>query len=318
MAGRVESLLEFIERAIWNDITNQTALARFRFQFWTVLLLAVVAVVAAISGWLLLGPLKPSATRARRAAAKVCAETVRDVLRENRGDYRVATCLPFAGDSTDVVFDEVFETLSSSGTFDVKPTSFFNRARRLFGLSLPGANDAKVAARKARRDKSDVAICGAVRRFETTPDGVELVLEYRLIDAATGKETFSALYDSAAARQAATVEKSESRGARRGWTTGELRSTLLCALWQTLATLAIPILFFPFLKGAAALRSNAANFFALLVCLLADLLCAWLLVAPTFQSWLSWLGCAGAAIFALWYNLLFLRLACRRTAPSPS
>lgn len=344
------SILSFFE-TVWDDIRNRTSFEKYKLNLWILFSLAILALVLGTAGWFLFGPVKAGVSRERRVAAKECAKAVREVLRENRGDYRIATCLPFVGDSSDAIFYETFEELSSAGTFDVKGLSPYNRVRRFFRLSLNATNDAKVAARKARRGHADVALCGAVRRFESTSEGVDLVLEYRLIDAATGVEAFSGIYDSTAATEAETASSegataetaatpvgaetaagtknvsltSASGGEKtttfKGSVDGRVvssdasRSRFFGACWWTLAALAIPILSFPFLEGAAAKRSNAANLFALTSCLAADALCAWLFVAPTFRNWTSWLGVGFMALFALWYNFQVLHLAHRRTEP---
>ena len=344
MANR-SSILSFFE-TVWDDIRNRTSYQKYKLNLKILFSLTILALVMGTVGWLMFGPIKPGVNRERRGAAKACAKAVRDVLRENRGDYRIAVCLPFVGDSSDAIFYETFEELSSSGTFDVKGLSPYNRVRRFLRLSLNATDDAKIAARKARRSHADVALCGAVRRFESTSEGAELVLEYRLIDATTGVEAFSGVYDLKAAEPTASDDATAGTGAERatGTTKAPLtasravektttfkesvdgrvvfsdatRSQFFGACWWTLAALAIPILSFPFLEGAAAKRSNAANLFALTSCLAADALCAWLLVAPTFQNWTSWLGVALMALFALWYNFQVLHLAHRRSEPVPA
>ena len=334
-----KSFADFLQTQVWPDITNRTAYTKYKLQLKILLGLVIVALIVGTISWWLFGPIKPEASRERRQAAKICAESVRETLRQNRGEYRTAKCMPFVGDSTDALFYSVFETLSTSGTFDLKGISPPNRIRRFFGLSLAASNDARVAARKARRAGADVAICGAVRQFETTPEGVDIVLEFRLIDAATGTETFSGRYSSredreaakSAAENAGTLNVPLGAGQSAGKTTvfkdnvegrlmvsDEVRSEFFGACWWTLAALAIPILAFPFLEGAAAKRSNTANFFALLSCFVADALCAWIFVTPTFQDWLSWLGVVVMAIVALWYDVQVLHLAHRRTEPLPA
>lgn len=337
-----KSLLNFLETTVWPDITNRSSYAKYKLQLWIILTLVLLAFFAATAAWFLFGPLKPDASRERRAAAKVCAEALRDELRENRGDARTMTCVPFVGDSTDAIFTTTMETLSSAGTFDVRGLSPINRVRRFLGLSFPASDDAKLATRKARRAKSDVALTGSVRRFEQTEDGVDLVLEYRLIDAKSGVEVYAGTYDSKAAAEAteeevvaeptggnvasktAVVPLTATRAVEgtttlKGTVSGRLvlsdatRSRFFAGGLWVLAALAIPIVSFRFLESAAAKRSNGANLFALCVCLAADALCAWLFVAPTLRSWRSWLGVVAMAIFALWYDVQVLHLAHRRT-----
>ena len=320
-----KSFVDFLESTVWPVLTNRTAYARYKFQVLTSWTLIAVATLSVIIGWRLFGPLKPEASRNRREAAKVCAAAIRADLRENRGDARTMTCVPFVGDSTDEIFTTTMEILSTSGTFDVRGLSPINRVRRFLGLSFPASDDAKVAARKARRGKADVALCGAVHRYEQTESGVDLVVEYRIIDAKTGLETFNGTYDSKLAwsspegevlSNSVSASASMGEGARSTsrFTLSEATRSLVIvgALWL-LAALAIPIVSFRFLECAAAKRSNAANFFALLVCFVADALCALLLVAPTFQNWRSWFGVVVMTAFALWYDLQVLHLAHRRT-----
>ena len=328
-----------------NDVAKRSSFRKVRRNFYILTTLTLVTLAVAAVCWFLFGPIKPTANSARLAAARDCAAHVRDVLRENRGEYRSAACLPFTGDPTDAVFFETSEALASAGTFDVKGLSFPNRLRQLAKASLSATDDTEDAVRAARRQGAEVAICGKVRTFETTAEGVELVLDYRVIDATTAREAFSGTYDSKEARrqeeeEAAAVAEANPRSAElpliplsgapaasngaasfradgedQGIFSDAFRSRFFALCWWTLAVLAFPILAFPFLEGIAARRSNLANFLALLLCFAVDAIFMWLLTPPTFQGAPSWLAVAAMACFATWHNVRVLHLAHRRTEP---
>ena len=316
MSGRFE---DFIEKRVWPELAGTANWKIYLFRYFSRIILIWTILATFVFFWRHFGPLKTTVDAERLAAAQKCAKGIQEDLRAHRGEYRNMTCLPFEGDSADAVFTATRDEFLSSGAFDVRELVLTDRIRRFMGVSLAPVESDATAARRARRQKSDVALCGRVRRFEKMEDGVAVVVEYRLIDATTGAATHRGTYDSTAIADAtegtgfdAPIESSTSRV----WTLPDAAKSnaFAVSLW-ILAALAIPILSFRFLEGAAARRSNAANLFALVACLVADGICAWIFVAPTFRTKSSWLGVAAMAVFALWYDLQVLHLAHRRTEP---
>ena len=293
-------------------------------------LMILTLILFFMAAWRFFGPVKADVDGWRRPAAQVCAKAIQEELRAHRGENRTMTCLPFEGDSSDAIFNAVRTELLSSGAFDVRGLSFASRVRNGLNLSLePVVSDAE-AARRARRSKSDVALCGAVKFFERTDRGVNMTVEYRLIDAASGSVIFQGVYDRkpvAPEVEAAEVEASSTPdGTVKAalWGNWERVLTLLdqtrsrfqsFMLW-TLLALSLPILTFRFLEGATAQKSNAVNFFTLLLYLSIDAVCARLVIAPNLDSHVTQAAVVVMAFFAFWYNARIMAVANRRSEPT--
>jgi len=296
------------ERFLWSESSGGARWKIFLTGFITRVVLVILALGAIWGVWRALKPERPAIDRARLDAANRCAAAIRQELQSARGDCRTLVCVPFAGDSTGAPFEATRDALVSSGTFDVCGKSFAERVRAIFDLRSRGSNDAERAARRARRVKADGALVGSVSRFETVDGRAALVVDYRLIDAATGRETFAGRYDSTK-EETLTPEKPAASLAIQEPTRSFWENF---ALWG-LVVLTIPLLSFRALEVATSKRSNGANAFALTACFLVDAACAWLLLRPTFEDATSIFGALIAGLFALWYDAQVLRLAHRRT-----
>ncbi len=320
--NRIQCGLERLLNPSWNGMASWNI-------FITVFVTRVVVIIFASSFlwsiWKALKPENPAPDRARIEAAKLCATTIRDELRTRRDGYRTLVCIPFADDSTGVAFEATRDALASSGAFDVCPKSFGERLRTLLDARASGSDDVERAVRRARRLKADAALVGAVLRFETIDGRASLVVDYRLIDASSGKEVFSGTYDSTKIESQDAAAKDEpTLGSKEG--ADKFAETTLDAVQEAtrnvwfgfalwiLAVLAIPIVSFRMLEAATAKRSNRANAFALLSCFLADAAFAWVLVKPTFQGAKSIAGVVLMGVCAFWFDAQMLRLANRRTS----
>jgi len=296
------------ERFLWPELCGGARWKIFLTGFITRVVLVILALGAIWGVWRALKPERPTLDRARVEAAKRCANAIREELKASRGNCRTLLCVPFAGDSTDAAFDATRDALVSSGTFDVCGKSLLERVRAALDLQARGSNDADRAARRARRVKADAALIGSVSRFETVDGRAALVVDYRLIDAASGEEKFVGRYDSTK-EENLTPEKTAASLAIQEPTRSFWENFVL---W-VLVVLAVPILSFRALEVATSKRSNGANAFALTACFLVDAAFAWPLLRPTFEDATAIFGAVVAGLFAIWYDAQVLRLAHRRT-----
>lgn len=299
--------------------------------------------------WFTIGPRKTSPDASRRKAAEVAAASIRDVLREHRGEFRTLTCVPFRDDSTDAVFTAVYDALRDAGTFDVRRLTVLDRARGAVGMSYNAFDSEKRAVSRARWQKSDAALVGAVKNFERHDGDVSLVVEYRLLDVSAGTEAYLGTYDSAAearlaAENAAAVDdpaaaeidaaavdlqtaafpvdeavaSDESAAPAPGAAakrSGRTRNFIGSFLLWFFAFITIPLVGLRQLEAAAAKRSNAANFVALFVCCALDLLFGWLLLTPFLHGTAGSVATIILVFGAFNYNLKMLHLAHQRTEP---
>lgn len=310
---------KIVNEAAWINVDGKSQWKIFAVLFGARVLLAAALIVGVVFTVALCLPEKPKADKARLDAAQACAKTIRSELNARCRAYRIVACEPFTGDLTDSVYYAARSTLTASGPFDVASRGFMERLRGIAGLSQRGVSETEKAARSARRVGADAVLLGAVKRFEKTERGAALVVEYRLVDAQTCKEVYSAVYDS---EEEAREDERETKGDQDGDGAApgveKKRSAFDGVLLWLLAVLAFPIAAFRFLESAASKRSNGANAFALLTCLAFDAAVGYYLIRPELDGRVSVLLAVFALLGAFWYDSLILWVAHRRKNGAPS
>lgn len=211
--------------------------------------------------WWWLGPEKPKCDSERGQAARNAAYHVGERIRMERGDVRRAAVMHFVNDSTDGVTMAIRARLSDGGLLDLDGTPSIEKIRRVLNLRTRGVFDVDEAVKYGKKYGLDAVIIGSVDRFETVDGGAVLTGVVKMIRMSDGKVIEIPL----------DATKAEMNG-------GEIPATQpvkLMPLWRRVmymafVIIAIPILFFPFLKLVMRRDSNLATAATLIVLLAVD------------------------------------------------
>lgn len=253
-------------------------------------------------GWSNLGPRKPEIGPIRQELADQAVSEITESLRLNRGDVRDAILLHFDNDATDHFTSALRSVIEQRGVLELRNRQFMEKVRNRLSLRQPVCNSIDEAAQAAGSANAQAALFGALRSFESYPDGAKIDVEYKLV-AHDGKVVFASDYQKEMSNASLVPEiLQETVGAIPWFSRG---------LAWLLAVLLLPVFTISFIRTMVRKRSNRANAFVLSIYTLADAILAYLLVGAALSGFwpVFFFLLAVAAAFA--YNVRIMTFALR-------
>lgn len=220
------------------------------FELMRRVIVPVILVATPLVLWRWLGPEKPTCDAVRSQAARVAAVQVAERIHDERGDVRRAAVRHFTNDPTDVITETLREQLMGRGTLDLDGTPLLEKIRNLLNLRNHGVYDVEEAIKYGKRHKLDAVVIGAVDLFETVKGDAVLTGTVKFVKVASG--------------EVVDIPLTDRKFKKPDGTTTVGGGVDVLPFWQRLLAMAlgivaVPILFFPFLKLIMRRDSNLAT-----------------------------------------------------------
>jgi len=266
-------------------------------KFGTVMFVGYIAWIA----WGKLGPQRPEIGPLRMEAADRAVSIIVEDLRHNRGDVRSVVMLHFEGDSTGYLSDRLRSTLEQRGTLDLLDHTTVEKVRLLANLPESARISRDTAINIAQSRKANAVLFGRINNFESTPNEVNLDLDYYLTSATSGQTIYSGQYSN----------NNKARELLSNETITAVRSVpwvKRCLGWM-LVVLLLPIFTIGFIRMMVARRSNTVNAFVLTIYTMFDTIMAYLLVGASLSTLLPVICFLLAVLAAFSYNVWVMAFA---------
>ena len=253
-------------------------------------------------GWSNLGPRKPEIGPIRQELANQAVSEITESLRLNRGDARDVILLHFANDSTDYFTSALRSVIEQRGVLELRDRNFTDKLRDRLNLRQPFCKSIDEAALASRSANAQAALFGALRSFESYPEGARIDVEYKLV-AYDGKVVFGGHYQKEMSNASLVPEiVQETVGAVPWFSRG---------LAWLLAVLLLPVFTINFVRTMVRKRSNRANAFVLAIYTLVDAILAYMLVGAALSGFWPVLFFLLAVVAAFAYNVRIMTFALR-------
>ena len=274
--------------------------------------IATLAFIIYISylGWMSLGPEKPIPDEKRQAVAGKAVDTLREELREGRGNINTAVLIHFANDTTDFISDSLRNALNYSGVLALEDRTFSEKIRNKLNLVNRGCANRKEALKAGRDAGTDGVLWGVIERFESFPGGAIVKGRWELLETATGAVRVKGIIDEDSTPKEPLPEKK---------TVGKFTETTgkLCSFGPLplriagflLCVLMLPVVSFTFIRSHVAKGSNKGNAIILGVLTFIDMLLAFLLVSGAFAAPAGVFLFLGGSAAGFFYNASMMRFA---------
>ncbi len=246
-------------------------------------------------GWQHLGPEKAEIGALRQNLADKAVVEVTESLRKNRGGLQDVVLFHFSNDHTGYLTDQLRDSLTGSGVFNLRDRTFWEKVRKNLNLtsSMSRIESRSSAIATAKDAGAQGALTGNVVRFESSPDEAFLEFTYELIDVRTGKTAYQGRYDNTSAPPA-LPEAVQKIVEDNPW--------IFKTLTWLLLVLTLPIFTIRFIREMVAKRSHKVNAFVLGIYTAVDALLAVLLVGATLATVWGALGFLTLLAIAFIYN----------------
>jgi len=266
-------------------------------RFGSVPLICYIAWVS----WGHFGPHLPEIESARKEVADEAVSAVVEDLRLNRGEVGSVVLLHFAGDRSGYFTSQLRSSLELRGTLDLLDRSLSEKTRELLEIREPNIDSQKTAITLVADSEADGLLFGRLLKFESTPNGAELEVEYTLVDVPSGEIIHQGHYlkppSSSTIMPAEMIESVR----RIPW--------FQRGLGWLIIVLLLPVFTIGFIRAIVSRRSNGANALVLVIYLLADVILAYLLVGVALAGFWSVTFFVLAVVVAFAYNIRIMTFA---------
>ncbi len=232
------------------------------------------------------------------AVARVCQQVPGDLPKPPKL-LRPTLVLPLVGDrelpeGDRLVTRELRQAIAADGAYSVVEQGpveqFVARLFKAIGQPAEPVTDATTAIRLGKQARAEVVVLGRVEKLERTESGsIDVALEVRLFDVATGEKLFDGSFPKPAASQPLAVV---------GVGPGRLVS-----IWLGLGAFALiwPPVTSPIMRRVLRMESNIATLLAIVLITAVPAGLAWLLVLYTDAGFWPITACVlGTALVGLW------------------
>lgn len=241
----------------------------------------------------------------RQLAVQLVPNVVAD-LRQARQDVHSVVLLPFAGDPTNYVSDQLRAAIEQTGLFALHSRSLTDELRQKLKLS----SDATPTLAKALKVGHDAGVQGVlfgqVETQGSTNDGASLNLHVCLAQVAGGKLIFDRHYTRAVSGGPVVAALVQGQAGKA--VTGGKSNSVKRFLGWLLVILLLPVFTISFIRTMVRKESNQTNAVVLAIYTAADALFALLILGAVSSFWtaLLFLGLLGAAFS---YNVAVMTFA---------
>ncbi|HNT86628.1 MAG TPA: hypothetical protein PKL84_02085 [Candidatus Hydrogenedentes bacterium] len=253
--------------------------------------------------WDAVGPKKPEISPLRVQVADEAVPVMLRDLRDARDGLGTVALLPFAGDSSGYVTNQLRSAVSSSGILDLRDRTLTEKARAFLDLRETGVGEPEAARATGHAMGVEGVLFGTVRAFESFGGEAALDLEVRLLDVASGALLLDRRYTKETAPGILNTGRVREEIAR-------INAPKRFFAWL-IAVLLLPVFTIGFIRAMVRKDTNRSNAATLVIYSAADALLAYLLLGAALSSWFALLLFLVAVGFAICYNAYIMRFALR-------